>query len=68
VKPNGDTTVEQTVRVTYRQNWAAYNAAQTVEKERVANLLHALCSAIDNPVSTTVARVSRSLTRSSAAL
>jgi transposase len=52
VKPNGETTVEQTVRVTYRQNWSAYNAAQVVEKERVANLLHALCSAIDNPVST----------------
>ncbi|MGC2362333.1 MAG: hypothetical protein WA428_08400, partial [Candidatus Cybelea sp.] len=49
VKPNDETTVEQTKRVTYRQNWAAYNAAQTVEKERVANLLHALCSAIDNP-------------------
>jgi transposase len=52
VKPNGETTIEQSVRVTYRQNWAAYNAAQVVEKERVANLLHALCSAIDNPVST----------------
>jgi transposase len=39
-----------TGRVTYRQNWAAYNAAQVVEKERVALLLHDLCSAIDNPV------------------
>jgi|HubBroStandDraft_4_1064222.scaffolds.fasta_scaffold00003_25 transposase len=50
VNSNGETTVEQTMRVTYRQNWAAYNAAQTVEKERVAGLLHGLCSAIDNPV------------------
>jgi transposase len=39
-------------RVTYRQNWSAYNAAQVVEKERVAGLLHGLCSAIDNPVHT----------------
>ena len=37
------------MRVTYGQNWSAYNAAQTVEKERVAALLHGLCSAIDNP-------------------
>jgi transposase len=50
VNEKGDATFEQTMRVTYRQNWAAYNAAQTVEKERVATLLHDLCSAIDNPV------------------
>lgn len=49
VNDKGETTIEQSVRVTYRQNWAAYNAAQTVEKERVAALLHGLCSAIDNP-------------------
>lgn len=48
----GDFTVEQTVRMTYRQNWAAYNASQVVEKERVAALLHDLCSAIDNLVHT----------------
>jgi transposase len=52
VNDKGETTIEQSVRVTYRQNWAAYNAAQTVEKERVAALLHDLCSAIDNPVHT----------------
>src|SRR5580704_6754515 len=50
VNEKGEATFEQTMRVTYRQNWAAYNAAQTVEKERVAALLHGLCSAIDNPV------------------
>ena len=49
VNAQGDTTIEQTMRVTYRQNWSAYNAAQTVEKERVAALLHGLWSAIDNP-------------------
>lgn len=52
VNDKGEATFEQTMRVTYRQNWAAYNAAQTVEKERVATLLHDLCSAIDNPVHT----------------
>src|SRR5579872_713568 len=43
-------TVSETVRVTYRQEWSAYNAAQTTEKEHVAALLRDLCSAIDNPV------------------
>jgi transposase len=42
-------TVTETLKVTYRQHWPAYNAAQTHEKERVAVLLHDLCSAIDNP-------------------
>lgn len=45
---NGATVVE-TVKVTYRQEWSAYNAAQTHEKERVAALLRDLCGAIDNP-------------------
>lgn len=49
VNEKGEATFEQTMRVTYRQNWAAYNAAQTVEKERVSALLADLCSAIDNP-------------------
>jgi hypothetical protein len=50
VNERGEATIEQTMRVTYRQNWAAYNAAQTIEKERVAVLLQDLCSAIDTPV------------------
>jgi hypothetical protein len=42
----------ETVRetITYRQEWSAYNAAQTNEKVRVAELLRDLCSAVDNPV------------------
>ncbi len=44
--PNG--TVTETI--TYRQEWAAYNAAQTNEKVRVAQLLRDLCSAVDNPI------------------
>ncbi len=43
-------TVTETLKVTYRQEWSAYNAAQTHEKEHVGTLLRELCSAIDNPV------------------
>lgn len=43
-----DGTVTETV--TYRQEWPAYNAAQTNEKVRVAELLRDLCSVVDNPV------------------
>lgn len=39
-----------TETITYRQEWRAYNAAQTNEKVRVAELLRDLCSAIDNPI------------------
>jgi transposase len=39
-----------TETVTYRQEWSAYNAAQTNEKVRVAELLRDLCSIVDNPV------------------
>src|ERR1700737_237903 len=46
--PDG-ATVTETVRLTYRQEWSAYNATQTNEKTRVAELLRDLCGAIDNP-------------------
>jgi transposase len=36
-------------RVTYRQNWPAYNAAQTHEGERLVELLHGLCQGIVQP-------------------
>ena len=39
-----------TETITYRQEWASYNAAQTNEKPRVAELLRDLCSVVDNPV------------------
>jgi transposase len=42
-------TVTESLKVTYRQEWAAYNGAQTHEKEHVARLLRDLCSAIDEP-------------------
>src|SRR5579859_2883993 len=34
---------------TYKQNWPAYNAAQSCEKERVLALLHDLCQGIPEP-------------------
>ena len=44
------TTVTDTaaVRVTYAQNWPAYNAAQTTEKAHFTALLHELCATIPN--------------------
>ncbi len=39
-----------TETITYRQEWSSYNAAQTHEKVRVAELLRDLCSVVDNPV------------------
>jgi transposase len=36
-------------RPTYPQNWPAYNAAQTHEKEDVADLLHSICDTIQSP-------------------
>lgn len=48
-RPDGTTTVTQTVRVTYAQDWPAYNAAQTHEKARVADLLRGLCEGIVQP-------------------
>ena len=49
---DGTTTVREVVRekrVTYRQNWPAYNTAQTTEKEHVGALLRALCDGIEQP-------------------
>lgn len=42
---NGDVTVTETtaLRVTYPQDWRAYNAAQTTEKEHFCRLLRELC-------------------------
>jgi transposase len=43
-------TVQKTVQRTYPQNWTAYNAAQTHEKERFLDLLRDLCAGIVEPV------------------
>ncbi|HSX82256.1 MAG TPA: hypothetical protein VLQ80_27310, partial [Candidatus Saccharimonadia bacterium] len=44
------TTEIQTVKVTYKQNWPAYNAAQSEEKARFIGLLDSLCHLVDQPV------------------
>ncbi|QDV91790.1 Transposase DDE domain protein [Phycisphaerae bacterium RAS2] len=41
---------EQITRPTYPQNWAAYNAAQTNEKDKFLELLHNLCAGIQEPI------------------
>lgn len=49
---DGSSAVVETMRVTYRQPWAAYNAAQWEEKDRVQSLLRSLCDGVQNPVQT----------------
>lgn len=39
-----------TVKRTYKQEWTAYNAAQTHEKERFLSLLSELCKGIEEPI------------------
>jgi len=53
-QPDGVTTITETVtlkatRVTYKQDWPAYNAAQTNEKAKFQALLHDLCKGIIEP-------------------
>jgi transposase len=43
------TTIVTEARVTYRQDWPAYNAAQAEEKHRVQLLLRGLCDGIAQP-------------------
>jgi transposase len=39
-------------RVTYKQEWASYNAAATHEKSEFQALLYALCAGVENPIQT----------------
>ena len=48
-RADGTTVETQAVRVTYRQNWSAYNAAQTHEGEHFVRLLRALCDTVPQP-------------------
>src|SRR5215208_6453592 len=41
--------VKVTKRVTYKQDWTAYNTAQTNEKHLFESLLHDLCSGVVEP-------------------
>jgi transposase len=52
VHADGSETVSETVKVTYTQDWPAYNAAQTNEKAHFMTLLHELCKDIQEPEQT----------------
>jgi hypothetical protein len=45
--------VTETIKRTYRQNWPAYNAAQTSEKRHSQTLLQDLCAKIESPTQRT---------------
>ncbi len=47
--PDGSSVVVTEQRITYRQNWPVYNAAQQDEKSRVETLLRSLCDGIEQP-------------------
>lgn len=49
IKPDGTVTETRAVKITYTQEWAAYNAAQTHEQERFVVLLRDLCNGIPQP-------------------
>jgi transposase len=51
-RPDGTTIVTKTMRVTYGQNWPAYNAAQTHEQEQFGALLRELCDTVPQPPQT----------------
>lgn len=46
---NGEVTETRTLRATYSQEWARYNAAQTTEQDRFMDLLHSLCAGNEEP-------------------
>jgi hypothetical protein len=52
ITPDGETTVTETraMRVTYPQDWSAYNRAQTAEGELFRHLLSDLCATVPEPV------------------
>src|SRR5437763_16515486 len=51
VAPDGTVTDTQSItltkKVTYKQDWPAYNAAQSVEKDRLQELLAELCRGLE---------------------
>lgn len=48
-KADGTTTYTESVKVTYAQDWPAYNAAQTNEEARFVTLLRDLCDGVPQP-------------------
>ena len=51
-RPDGTIVETKAMRMTYRQDWPAYNAAQTHEQERFVSLLRELCDTIPQPPQT----------------
>jgi hypothetical protein len=43
------TTITQTTRITYKQDWPAYNMAQTNEKHHFQSLFYDLCPGVEEP-------------------
>jgi transposase len=48
-RPDGTEVVTKTARITYAQDWAVYNEAQTHEQEHFMVLLRDLCNGIEQP-------------------
>jgi len=51
-KPDGTVTYTEAIRVTYNQDWHAYNIAQTTEKKEFMRLLFDLCQTVPEPTQT----------------
>ena len=51
--PDGNLPVTESLRLTYTQDWTAYNKAQVEEKDRVQVLLAGLCDGIEQPAQKT---------------
>lgn len=49
VKPDGSVVTQDSMRITYKQDWPAYNKSQCNQKADVEQALHALCSGIIQP-------------------
>lgn len=52
----GNTTLTKTTRITYTQNWEAYDKSQTTEKDNFMKLLNDLCEGIEEPIHLGVGR------------
>jgi transposase len=48
-RPDGTEVVTETRKITYTQEWAVYNEAQTHEQEQFVALLRDLCNGIEQP-------------------
>lgn len=49
-KPDGTVKTTKTVRMSYSQQWASYDASQMHEVERFEALLSGLCAGIEQPI------------------